>query len=277
MPPVETYAIRFANFNLVPHIDLRGWGPMQQGLSPDAQNASNWSDYAGLNLYVERSPTAADVASNSMYLIFRPDRFVLENRFIMRLEFDVPLARGFPSGMLNTWGPPPSIEPWAVGLGVKFGGKNDLPTDRKVVVTCQFNSALDGVRLNTPDALQKDKPAVLDSPLDYARYQRGNKSALLDKLFPPIRFVLEHAFAGYNGATIGHTAGSGTLAITERTTFWNAATKTDHRVFSNAGLAKPGETETSIGAIGFALVSSAGVGLYTVRVRSFSVFVIESA
>src|SRR4051812_41612060 len=115
MPPVEIYAIRFANYNVLPHVDVRNWGQMQMGLSPVAQNAGTRSDYAGLNMSIERPATAGtkDVASYSMYLLIRERRLPIGSRFIQRVEFDLPQARGFPSGPLNTFGTPPLIEPWS--------------------------------------------------------------------------------------------------------------------------------------------------------------------
>jgi hypothetical protein len=293
VPPVESYSVNFANGNLRPHWNSYLWDAMKEGESSPDDSPNSWGDYAGLNLTISRAITTSldattgrPPATKSVYLIPPPGVVTLDNRLMMRVEFDLPLAEPWvasPADKRATLQPfagdSTGPEPWAVALNVKFGYENDRTTDRAVTVTCQFSRDDDGVRLNTPGSLQKgERAGCLDSPLDYAKYQARRDSEILDKLYPPKRFILEHAFCGYGAAAAanGHTPGSGSLIIRQAGWF-PEPDKTDHRVYSSSALSAVGEPETSIGALGVSLVTAIGVGRLTVRLRTFTLFFMSSA
>lgn len=170
-------------------------------------------------------------------------------------------------------------EPWAVVLNVSPTG--DLLSDWMVNLTCQFNRnpQFNGVRLNTPTiqdigALQTDKAAPLESPLDYGIYQGGYMAFPngTDGVVDPPIFSLEHSFCGWNAEANKHTPGSGSLKILRT---WQSDVQ-DHRVFSNNALPSfPGQVE-SIGALGVSLVTLSGYGRMSVRLRTFSIWMNES-
>jgi hypothetical protein len=170
-------------------------------------------------------------------------------------------------------------EPWAVVLNVS--PTSDLLSDWMVNLTCQFNRnpQFNGVRLNTPrvqdiGALQTDKAAPLESPLDYGIYQGGYMAFPngTDGVVDPPVFSLEHSFCGNKAEDNKHTPGSGSLKILRT---WQSEVQ-DHRVFSNDALISyPGQL-TSIGALGVSLVTLSGYGRMSVRLRTFSIWVNDS-
>jgi hypothetical protein len=225
-------------------VDVFRWGAMTSGGSAGAI-AHNTPDSTGLNLSVSRHYNAPQFASNSVFVLLPANSCPVQARLRLRTEFDRPDAARLPA--------PPNLdpattapEPWAVALNIKLGGLPDVYQEPMVTVTCQFNRDRDGVRLNTPGSLQRDDAKVMLRPLDYGQYSAK-------------RFVLEHAYGGFNIGTIGHSAGSGALSIT--------GLDPDQRVFSNTGLA----SGQSIGALGIALVTIDGIGRLSVHLRKFSV------
>jgi hypothetical protein len=139
-----------------------------------------------------------------------------------------------------------------------------------VHVTCQFNRQFDGVRLNTPTGLQTDQAGLLESPLDFDRYQ-GGPVVLPDgtqKVVEPPIFTLEHSFCGRDAAANKHVVGGGRLAIART---WLPEVR-DHRVYSSDALRRAGPPVSSVGALGVSLGTLKGVGTMRVRLRTFSVW-----
>jgi hypothetical protein len=258
MPPVQVYAIDFSNGNLVPSIDTNGWGSMKQGNSGPNDKPESDGDARGLNLSVYRAPGSVLHAANGVHLVFGQGVLPLATRLLMQVEFDRPNAH--PRYVQQPWtvapAPiipgPPTPEPWAVGLPVKFGNENEIANESLVAVTCQFNRQTNGVRLNTPFNEEKDQSPNLVSPLDYAAN-------------PPPVFLMEHSFCGIRAAepTCGRSIGSGSLTIGP------PGTKKDQRVYSNIHLS--GGQQTWIGALGVILVTIQGTGQIMVRLRRFSI------
>lgn len=265
MPPVQIYAVDFSNGNLVPSLDVNGWGNMKQGVAvpshPD-NKAVSYADLKGLGLAVYRAPTSPVTVPSTINIcvVPPPGALPLATRLSMRVEFDQPYAQLAHIPQPSAIGPQPPPtgtdwpSPWAVGLLVKSGAENEIATEPKIPVTCQFNRAVNGVRLNSPKpgSLQNDQPSNMDSPVNYSNYWNppGN----------PPRFVLEFAFCGYDAVTAGHSVGSGSLSI---------GTKNDQRLFSSTALSTG--APPSIGSLAVALVTLSGVGQIMVRLRRFSV------
>jgi hypothetical protein len=284
--------------------------------------AETFAEPWGLNLRITRKLTvpSGSPAMNSVYVI-PPGGLSLDTRLFMSVTFDLPRAGGFPlehgpfaeevevtrgRGVHGTF--PGAAEPWeslpAGGSGPSpLGGRISVPEpwavvlrvspvdgllseDSTVNVTCQFNRASNGVRLNTPragarGALQTDKAQNLESPLDYGSYQsgymaRGNDLAGQDPVpgergvpspgDPPV-FTLGHSFCGWNAA-IGHTPGNGSLVIARE-----ESEVRDHRVYSSNSLISAGPAQTSetrIRALGISLATLHGYGWMSVRLRTFS-------
>ena len=304
MPADFIYAVDFANGNLTPFVDKRSWGDMHPGRSAEPvpggarHIVTSQHDSKGRILRIAREDGSPGFISNSVYVspsspLEPPPNSVdapassayvaaagvlrgglpLATRFILRVEFDSPHASSFSVPQQPGGGeidPVLKPEPWAVVLKLKQSNSpNDAPADVDpgVAVTCQFNNennpnGNEGARLNTPGAQQGGRSEPLDAPLDYPKW------GSLDTLF-----VLEHAFCGIQAGpapvppattpnAIGHSAGCGFLEIRPNG-------KEDLRVFSSTGLSKV--ANTSIGALGVALVTLTGVGEILVRLRRFSV------
>jgi hypothetical protein len=213
MPPIETYAVDFANGNLIPHIDSPGWGNMQLSTPSENDLAQSWPDSKGMNLRLTRGllVPAGESAANSIFVVPPPGSQSLESRLFMRVTFDLPRAHGIstdpqapfaeevdgagvdpaspknpaifddpevsldpPTDPAPVTGETTVPEPWAIALIVTDA--NSLPGLRGAVVTCQFSDTFKGVRLNTPavsGVLQVDKASCIDQPLNYAQYQDG--------------------------------------------------------------------------------------------------------
>jgi len=264
MPPVQVYAVDFSSGNLLPSLDTNGWGRMKQGNSGPNDKPESGGDAKGLNLSVYRSSSLSTDPSvaNSVFLVFPPDVLPLKTRLLMQVEFDRPNAHLQYIQQPWTVAPAPIIpgsptpEPWAVGLVVKFGNENQVVGDKFVSVTCQFNRAVNGMRLNTPfnDEMggTQDQSPNLVSPLDYAAH-------------PQSVFVMEHSFCGIRAAApmCARSIGNGSLTIGP------PVMKEDQRVYSNINLS--GSQQTWIGALGVGLVTISGTGQIMVRVRRFSI------
>lgn len=264
MPPVQTYAVDFSNGNLAPSLDVKGWGSMKQGMPipshPD-NKALSYPDLKGLGLAVYRASTSPAAIPSMINVCVVPPAgaLPLATRLSVRAEFDLPYAQLAHIPQPSSIGPQPPPTgtdwptPWAVALLVRSGGENDIATEPKIPLTCQFNRAQNAVRLNSPKpgSLQNDQPMSLDAPVNYSNYWTppGN----------PPRFVMEFAFCGHDAVTAGHSVGSGSLTI---------GTRRDQRVFSSTALSTG---VASIGSLGVALVTLSGVGQIMIRLRSFSV------
>ena len=264
MPTVLVYSVDFSHGNLVPSLDTKGWGAMQIGNSGPAFYPEHFSDAHGLTLSIYRAPTTApnQDASHTVYVLPGPNVLPVATRLLLHAEFDRPWAQqnyaplspvNHPSSQPNTT---PAGSPWAVGVGAKFGGVNDAPSDKRISATCQFNAAVNGVRLNTPDNAQRDPATPLESPLDYSKFWPGSANSV---------FTLEHTFCGVRSAAppagIGYSVGSGALEIGQ---------KNDERVFSNETFSAAG-AQTWIDALGIGLATVTGVGQIMIRLRNFSV------
>lgn len=266
MPPVLIYTVDFSNGNLAPSLDINNWGAMQIGNSGAADKPEKYSDSKGITLSVFRAPSApaGHDANHSVYVLPGSPVLAVATRLLMRAEFDRPWAQQnyVPLSPTNnqTQGSNTTTAgaPWAVGIGPKFGGVNDLPADKRIPVTCQFNNVTgNGVRLNTPGHLQgNDMSTPLDSPLDYSNYWPANTTNM---------FSLEQAYCGLNSMALpagnGYVVGSGALTI---------GNKHDQRVFTNAAFSTAG-AQANIDALGVTLVTQKGVGQIQIRLRSFSV------
>lgn len=263
MPPVLAYSVDFSHGNLTPSVDVKGWGAMQQGNTGPGDKPENFSDSKGITLSLFRSGASPNEASNSIYVVPPAGSLNVQSRLLLHAEFDSPWAQpnyvplspsNFQTITSNTT---QAGQAWAIALGCKFGNQNDLPGEKRVVVTCQFTkTTATGMRLNTPGFLQGDVSALLDTPLDYANYWPPSNTNL---------FVLEHLFCGVKSAHapagLGYSVGCGELTIGNRH---------DQRAYSNAGLSDAG-APTSIGALGITLVTVSGVGQIIIRLRKFSV------
>lgn len=260
----------------------------------------------------ELSVPAGTSSRNCAYVVPPAGGLSLDTRLLLRVTFDRPRAEGFylfehgplggefepfeeeasaergrfaeeiesPGSLSPGLGPiggKYSVpEPWAVALNVS--PTSDLLSDRMVNLTCQFNRTFDGVRLNTPKdpqglgALQVDKAACLESPLEYGPYQGGYMAFPngTDGVVDPPVFSLEHSFCGWNAMTNGHTPGCGWLKIHRS---WQPEVQ-DHRVFSSNALAS--SSAQTIGALGISLVTQSGFGRIRVRLRTFSIWVNDS-
>jgi hypothetical protein len=262
MPPVMVYAVNFNNGNLHPIWNPNGWADMRMSTQVPGVTES-WADGSGLGLRFIRTatPMAGAPADNSVYVMPPPGAVSLDTRFSMTVAFDLPLAEGLPDG-----GGATIPEPWAVALSVRGAGALG---ERAVHVTCQFNvkGELNGVRLNTPSALQnlsttlpKVQAAPLDRPLDYSRYRRAEGEAE-----PPL-FILEHAFCGIGAVQYGHAPGSGSLTLRSS----REPEKRDHRVYSTAALSNGlAVTDNFIAAFGVSVVTLSGIGRVSARLRGF--------
>ena len=258
MPFVETYAVKFSTGNLLPHVNVNNWPDMELSTPTDST-----PDSSGLTLEISRQPPDDPGKRNSVFVV-PPGGVPLDSRLLMRLTFDRP--RAIPQGVLLPGVLPP--EPWAVALHVSPA--NDLLGDRMVHVTCQFNRRFDGVRLNTPTGLQTDQAGLLESPLDFDRYQGGPMvlpDGTVEVVEPPI-FTLEHSFCGRDTAANKHVVGSGRLAIART----SQPEVRDHRVYSSDALRHAGPPVSSIGALGVSLGTIDGIGTMKVRLRTFSVW-----
>ena len=251
MPTALVYSVDFSHGNLVPSLDTKGWGAMQVGNSGPGFYPEHYSDAHGLTLSIYRAPTTPSNqdASHTVYVL--PGRNVLPvaTRLLLHAEFDRPWAQQnyVP---LNPVNHPPS-QPNTTPAGV-----NDAPSDKRIGATCQFNAAVNGVRLNTPDNAQKDPSTPLESPLDYSKFWPGSANSV---------FTLEHTFCGVRSAAppagIGYSVGSGALEIGQNN---------DQRVFSNEAFSAAG-AQTWIDALGIGLATVTGVGQIMIRLRNFSV------
>jgi hypothetical protein len=245
MPFVETYSVDFSNGNLHPSVNPLGWPDMvfsQSGLPDDL--SEHIGDQFGITLRMTREHGGSP-AGNLVQVIPTVNLLPVHMRLFMRVTFDLPRAHGFQNSV---------PEPWAVGLLVS--GLDTVPNDNTAVVTCQFHRRFNasGVRLNTPGALQTDRPFYLVTPLDYSVYEH-----------PPALFTLEHSFCGAAIETTGHTPGGGSLKIHRLTEV------RDHRVYSSTALAMS-PLPTNIQWLGAALASVGGAGQISVRLRRFSIW-----
>ena len=266
MPPVLVYTVDFSNGNLAPSLDTNGWGAMQIGSSGAADKPEKYSDSKGLTLSIYRAPgaPAGHDVNHSVYVLPGANVVPVATRLLLRTEFDRPWAQQNYAPLTPTnnqtlgSNTTQAGSPWAVALGPKFGALNDTSTDKRIVVTCQFNRTANGVRLNSPGHLQGDMSIPLDSPLDYSNYWPANTTNL---------FTLEQAYCGLKSAAApggnGYAVGCGALSI---------GNKRDQRVFSNAGFSGAG-AQTWIDALGITLVTQMGVGQIVVRLRTFAVLI----
>ena len=292
MPFVKTYAVNFANNNnLDPHVNLKGWPAMLLSTPTPNDLADRSLDDGGLNLKITRglAVPAQSAAQNSVYVV-PPDGLSLDTRLFMRITFDRPQAEGLSKNVQDPPGRHPETntvpEPWAVALNVSPAPNVLNAPDSMVNVTCQFSRGQNsGVRLNTPKdprgfgSLQTDPAANLESPLNYENYN--------SELSQPI-FTLTNSFCGWNSATNGHTAGSGSLKIFRGWVRdhrlpqhpWREPDEVkDHRVYSNnsfqrrygsaQGIEALGQ---GIEALGMSLVTLSGQGIMSVRLRTFELW-----
>jgi hypothetical protein len=262
-PPIEAYAVNFANGNLQPHVNPYGWPDFR--LSAQVQGVTSASkDPNGFSLTCT-APGGTTLA-NSLYLVLPqpspvvgPPVLPAAVRAFLKVSFDLPHATAADGTSVFT-------EPWAVSANLRLDRGIDSPGTKQVNVTSQFVNAIggveiDGVRLNTPRSLQQaDQARRLDGPLDYARYRA------IWLFFPAPVFELDHAFCGYGAESNGHTPGSGTLRI--RFPFPFATEKFDHRVYSSQDLI-PLPAGSTIGAVGVSVVTEKGAGTFGARLRSF--------
>jgi hypothetical protein len=262
MPPVLIYSVDFSNGNLAPSVDTNNWGAMQIGNSGAGDKPEKYNDSKGLTLSVVRASATQNDANHSVYVL-PATAIPVATRLLLHTEFDRPWAQQnyVPLSPTNnqTQGSNTTTagSPWAVGIGPKFGGVNDLPADKRIPVTCQFNNTSgNGVRLNTPGHMQLDMSTPLATPLDYSNYWPANATNL---------FTLEQAYCGLNSAAppagTGYVVGSGALTI---------GSKHDQRVFSNPAFSGAG-AQPNIDALGITLVTQKGIGQIQVRLRNFSI------
>lgn len=264
MPFVEKYAVDFSGGNLNPSLNTLGWPAMTHNPMPN-----DTSDSQGIILNVTRSGGAA--VANDVYVPFAAGTLALNQRFLMRLEFDLPWAEQLPAN-------PAFPEPWAVGLAVSI--TNTLDPVNAAAVTCQFHRT-NGVRVNTPGSMQGDQSFALDpAPIDYTKYIQGAPN--MSNPHAREYFTLEHSFCGIFDSTANpqvtpHSTGCGWLTIGRHHyphPHPDPQDRSDHRVYSSkaVGAAAPNAaTPPSILAIGASLVTLSGVGNLRARFRRFSV------
>jgi hypothetical protein len=271
-PPIEAYAVNFANGNLQPHFNPYGWPDVRLSAQTPGVTAAS-ADSKGYRLSC--MATGGELA-NSLYLVLpQPSPAVLgtptlpaDVRAYLRVVFDLPHAVGAD-------GSSAFAQAWAVSANLRIDRNIDSPSVQQLNVTSQFVSGsssgvtIEGVRLNTPGSLQQiDQQRRLDGPLDYARYQPVRFGPFFE--LPGAIFVLDHAFCGYAAATNGHTPGSGKLRIR----WFFGADKRDQRVYSSQELMKtaPLPAGATIGAVGVSIATLTGVGTFGARVRSFQLW-----
>jgi hypothetical protein len=281
MPAIETYAVRFANGNLTPHLNLNGWPEMTNATEARAGSSS---DAAGRILTCTRKAEEKRV-ENRVELRPPTGAISLANRLFLRATFDLPGAQRHDRDHRDV-----SPEPWAVSLYLRGGGRGRVES-QTITVTCQFHRGYNGVRLNTPSpsALQQnptDQSIPLDSPLDYARYQPPelvqvvaglNFLIPMERFFPAPLFTLTHSFCGWGVADHRHNPGSAALSMRD----WKGSERKDHRDYSSSLFSTAGDTLLErisfIEAVGISLVTASGIGDISVRARSFSLSFNHSA
>jgi hypothetical protein len=145
---VKVYAVDFANFNLQPHVNTKGW----RNLIHWPSSPGDQSDSHGLTARVTRDGSSPGVgAMNNFYIPFSEhDALSLNSRILLRVDFDLPRGERLPDQ------PTKAPEPWAVALCVSCVEGIEDPT-KMAIVSCQFHRTLNGVRVNTPNDLQNDK------------------------------------------------------------------------------------------------------------------------
>jgi hypothetical protein len=270
MPPRLVYAVNFSHGNLNPTVDLNAWGQMKLGGTASGLGTT-WPDAFGLNVSLTRNFNDPQFATRALFVLPPQQSLPIKSRFRMRIEFDRPSAAGLPQPIGVERGNP-TPEPWAVALVIKLGNEVDVDPQPAVPVTCQFNRTMNGIRLNSPQgALQKDQSKVMVSPLDYPQFNPpfwndllpppGIAGWLASFLGGPRRFTLEHAFAGFDYDTAGHTVSCGALSI--------SGYRPDQRVFSNAAIST--NPQTWIGALGISIATIDGIGTMRARFRFFTV------
>lgn len=273
-PPIEAYAVNFANGNLQPHLNPYGWPDFR--LSQQVPGAK-WavSDAQGISLNCRTTAPAAgnEPFAMSLYLVLPepspsvvgPRALPTEVRALLRVTFDLPYAKALD-------GSSPFKEAWGISANLRIDRQINGAGAQQLDVTSQFveevaigmqTLRIDGVRLNTPRSLQQvDQARRLDGPLEYARYQPFGCLGVFLRRAPV--FTLEHAFCGYAAQDNGHTPGSGMLKI--RFPFW--VEKCDYRVYSSTELL-PLPAGSTIGAVGVSVATVSGVGTFGARLRSF--------
>ena len=270
MPFVEKYKVDFSNGNLNPSLNPLGWPAMVHNPLPNDDY-----DHDGLILHVTR--TSGPSVANDVYVPLAAGMLYVNDRFVMRVEFDLPWAEPLP-------GNPATPEPWAVGVSLSL---NNNLAGTLVGVTCQFN-AVSGVKINTGAGLQGDTSLPLvPPPLDY------NDFTHLQLNGPPHHsaghakklFTFEHSFCGFfdtakNPSVTPHSVGGGKLTIAKNPPH----TESDHRLYSTTVIAVPlpPNPVPSILAVGTSLVMAknntnplVGVGNCQIRLRTFSVLMSE--
>lgn len=301
MPFELVYHVIFNNGNLQPKFNPRGWPDMVRSPDPSTDPALIPTDPAGLILMINKFSTSQN-ATDNVYVVPlgkgpMPNGLNLGTRLHMRATFDRPLAEGFPEFSPTLIGneeeqmplPPSSDhgapaeevelpggpishpEPWGVALNVS--AEERVPSVGMMNATCQFHRLLKedagGVRANTPNWLQLDQAAYLESPLNYDNYN--------DPVYNVPLFTLEHSFCATNSIVTGHAVGSCHLKITRT---WPPPEVRDHRLYSSLPPWEPrGQhdeemRETRLRALGFTLAMTRNAtGRARVRLRSFSVWI----
>jgi hypothetical protein len=253
LPPIPIYRVNFNDGNLQPALHVNGWGPMRQSGHVPGKIESR-PEPGGLHLSYTRQLADA-LGENSVQIPLPAMALPLSIRMFTRVSFDSP--RGTDVRLpINTLG---EVEPWAVALRVGFGSLDASAIDGRSVVTCQFHRT--GVRLNTPLALQRDGPSVLDGPLDYNKYQGS-------WFRRPTRFYLEHAFCGVTPQQNPHVTGSGSLSLLPG--------RNDHRVYSSK--TSSGATAAFIKELSIILtMTDSSFGRISARLRTFTLYVQDNA
>lgn len=255
MPFVEMYAVSFGhrNLNLSPHLNLRGWPDMRQRPAATTDGIGRCPDSGGLSLLLSRR-NSQDPTRNSVELFLPQEALPFQTRFSMKVTFDCASYRPLPFPVGTA---PVEPAPWAVALFVSGKG---FSRRKSAIVTCQFNAYMGGVRINTPNALQRDLQAVM-APLP------TDSDARL--------YTLEHSFGGWRSPEPRYTPGSGSLWIS------GGLQHHDHRVYSSNALFGPAISPSrgvtagltavrSFRTLGVSLATDNALGHMSVRLRSFS-------
>jgi hypothetical protein len=252
MPPIDIYRVNFAGGNLIPELDLKGFGPMEQSATVPGKIESRKQE-RGLHLLYNRE-FQDTLGENRVHLPLPERALPLPIRLFTRVTFELPkgVTARFPPGVFA------EVEPWAVALRVRFGslGAAAGVVDGAPPVTCQFHRT--GVRLNIPRSLQGDGPTLVDGPLDYDQY-RG-----IQGVRNRTGFSLEHAYCGIPSPVASqdrrHVPGSGSLSV---------GRKRDHRVYSHTSFS--GTTAAFIKELSIVLTMTDGsFGRISARLRSFA-------
>ena len=226
------YLVPFANGSLDPVVDPLGIGPMQTGNSQVPGINTSWTPQGGDIVLEVTRPATAGGGPVAAGVFATPVNFATGTVFEEHATFIQPV------------GPHATGNIWAIGLGARTGGNNDLDSETRAAATLQVRGT--SLRLN---ALGAAVPTRLDLPQD-----------VYDEIFNPANpqpFTLE--------LLVDRVSGAGRVSL-----------KIDDRTFSRdfqfqAFTADSGPTIAAVGPS--VAIASASGQTASVHLREFRIFV----